>query len=568
MAKITTNKKNSIINFSKTFISCYNKAEEYYRKGAYDDALQEANNAYSIEYNADVLLLLAEIYMEKECYDLVMLCSCQVLALGNLDKEKRERLFLLIPRALIELGHNFASVFYVLRNSPEISEALSKIVPQNQTLDGMLEKEIKSLLESQDEEEKSKLVLSERKREEYNEETLNRAVNLISDGELTDAKHLLLSLYETDTKDYREGRRFLAYVYATEGDTDKAVDILYGEFQKDKTYSDWIDSVQGMGEKYSEQTRKMLEEFLPSERKSSMYEAISIACRCGYDDLAYKYAEMLSSTYPDDIKCGMLRILAKWNCESTSETKRELIQLLYTAKVYYPVKFIERLRFPDRFDLRFNDFPFELIPKLNRNVLKAVQSYNDGDDYSELLSAVMFLMRNVCQDNYTLVDHMIDEIQNIGGQFLLDLYKRITTMPKIHPEIQKYAIEELVDRYRKGKFFYNNEGFIMEITLRVPPSYEDFSIRLKDEYCRAFSLISEFDNRFQKHLCEIFEKIYLKDIIGEFPRNSKFSMIVVYYYIMKKTPEALTDFCRSMNINKEKYKEYALKLKSLLQEDE
>lgn len=559
-----TNNRRNIITFSKTFLSCYTKAEEYYQKGAYGDALQEANNAYSIEYNADVLLLLAEIYMEKGCYDLVLICACKVLALGKLDSIKRERLFLLIPRVLIELGQNYASVFYILRNSTEIADVLSKILPPDQNLEAMLDKEMKALLEGGQDEDEETLVFADRKREQYNEETMTRAMKLINDGELTDAKYLLMSLYDTGSKTYKESQRFLSYLYATENNLDKAVETLYAEFKKDKRDSEWIYAVDNMGKQYKPLAKQMLEEFVPSEQKDSMYEAIRISCWNEYDELAYKFASELSSRYPNDIKCSILKIFAKWNFENSIETKNELLKLLYTARAYYPAKYIARLRFPKRFDLNFDDLPFELIPKLSRNVLKAVYDYKDGEDYVDLLTAVIFLVRNVCNDEYSLSDRMIYAIEVIGGQFQLDLYKQITASPKVHMETQKYAIEQLVHRFRKGTFFYNNEGFIMEITLRVPPSYDDFSPKLKEEYQKAFSMMAEFDNTFEKQLSEIFEKAYLKDLIYEFPKSSVFSFIVGYYLVMKKSPDSVIEFCKNAGINNATYKKHATKLQELL----
>lgn len=568
MGKITDTNGSHIINFSKPFSSCYTRAKEYFQNDEYDDALQEANIALSLDYNADVLLLLADIYMEKECYDMVMSCACQVLALGNLDQKKRERLFLLIPKALSEMDEGFASFFYILRNSPDIAETLAKVLPDEESLESIIGREMSSILEEdKNREDDNFLVLADEKREKYNEETLGRAMDLVSKGELNGAKFLLKSLYDNGSSNYLEGVRLLSSLYANEGNTDKACKLLYDEFQKNKTNSDLLSAVYEMGEDYRLILSEMLNDYVPTDDIDSVLEAISIASACGEDYIALNIAEELNDMYFDDAKCNITRILAKWNCNNDPEVKKELMRFLYLMRAYYPAKYIEKITFPERFDLSFIEFPNELLPKLSRVVQKAINDYVEGDDYNELLTAVIFLIKNLKGKNIKYVDNMIYTIEVFGGQIMLDMYRRITSTAYIHPEIQKYVIEQLVDKYRRGTFFFNNEGFIMEITLRVPPSYDDFSPREKYEYCKTFSLMAEFDNTFEKQLSEIFEKIYLSNAIFKFPRNCEFSLIVGFLLVMNKSPESVHEFCKSMSINQATYKKYAEKLKSILEED-
>lgn len=562
--KKSTNTKSNILAFNKSFFHCYEKAKEYLEDGLFADALLEANNALDMECNAEILILLGEIYYKMQYDEMALHCGCQILGTAKPNEEIRNKLVKLIPVTLSELGHTFGAFFYLVNNSKELSKPISEAVPLEE-----IQEEVQNLIQKELEEDGENnefphLCFADEKKEAYNKDTFKRAFDLVQSEEWSDAKYLLNSMYE-NTKYYSDGRRLLALIFSNEGDSEKASRILEEEFEKDKTNSAYIIDAYDLGKEYFPLLKKMIDEFVIGENEDAVLDVINIANLARFDDKALELAEELCETYSGDIKPIMLKVFAMWNLGKVEEAKHELFKLLYSFRFYYPAQYIKKIRFPKRFSLDFSDLPIELLEKLNNAVIKTLLSDEEQIKEEETLRAIIFLLKNSDED-FDCVD-LLHAIELSGEKNEIIVYKRIASTFSMPYEIQKYAIRMLVDKCRTGTVQYNNDGLIMETRLCVPPSYDDFPPRLKEEYGLAFALFAEFDNKFSKTLMEVFERIYLKRLLYYFPQKGKLSRVVEYLIILKKVPDALYDFCARFDISYDEYNTLAVKLQTMLDEE-
>lgn len=552
MKKKSSTKEQQPLTFTIDYTDCYNMAVEYMELQEYQSALTLANNAYSQSPTREILLLLAEIYTKLHNYEMALNCVSAFLYQYNPTPDEVDSLLESAPKSLRATDRIFSCISFLTKfgaadRLPDVSF-------------NVLKDEIDRLMSIDDYDEN--LYFSDDERIDYNQKALREATNYANNGEYQKAIDVISDMYDQETVGRENRKTLLASCYLEIGEKQKAFEIFKDLYLNDKTNSGYLADILCLGDEYKEELKDLLNQFVVTDNSTSLQRAAAVASELGDDEKAFELVNRLYYTNKGNVHYEVMRAFAMWNLGKTEEAKKYFMQVMYANRIYYPVEFFKGLRYPDRFSLDFIELPKEILKKLYDKVKRGLNDFDENIKSPEYRQAFFYVLTS--PDDLFDLTSLMSELDNSESREVIPLLKKVISDLTLPKYVQKFALHLIMYKCRKGNIVMNNDGVYVQISLKTPPSYDDFSEELKHEYCYAFSILAEFDEKFGKRLTKVFEKIYLRKYFELFPKAYTLAETVTYMIIMEGAPMFLKSFCRENLMNLETVRPMAASLSKLL----
>lgn len=491
MSKISdTNSKT--IKFSISQDDYIEMANDCLENDEFNEAIMHANNAYDLGKEREIFFILPQAYYSLDNQDMALASVSELMASYKVTRSDLEYLSGVIAGSLEDRGRLLAAYFFLNKYGEETEDDLTQT---------FLEDGYKDFIERAYEMRGPKLEFSDTERLHYNAETLLRAHKMMADSDYKGAMHLIKSLYDTEADRYE---RIRAEAICNDGlnNTEKVLELTRKALEIKPTIG-ILPDILHYNNRYP-QVVELLKYFRFSDDSATMEDVASLANRYGAFDYAKNVVERLIIAHPNAIKYRIMKALINWNLGDKEQSKKTYFALLYTMRLKYPVDYIARLRFPDFLEIGKN-VPEVLDKRIYRMVTKELAQINKKKLSNELKRAIIYLFTD---DNFDLGVEMIGYFDNINLEDEFYILKRLISDINTPKRLKKFLIKALILKGHKGKFFYNADGYILQLNIKRPPSYEEYGEGLRKAYADSFAMLADSENTCTKHLIKMYEKLF------------------------------------------------------------
>ncbi len=500
----------------------------------YNEAIMHANNAYDLGKDREIFFILPQAYYCVDNQDMSLTALSELMASYKVTRSDLEFLSGCIAGSLEDRGRLFAAYFFLNKYGEEIDDDLAQTI---------IEDSCRDLLQRAKEMREPKLKFSDVDRVHYNAETLIRAHRLMADSDYKGAMHLIKSLYDTESDKFE---RIRAEAICQDGlnNTERVLELARQALSIKPTVGTLPDFLH-YNNQYPE-VIELLKYFKFSDDSSTMEDVASLANRYGVFDYAKTVVERLIVAHPNAIKYKVMKTLIRWNQGEREQSKKAYLSLLYTMRIKYPVDYISRLRIP--YFLEINKIvPDVLDKRIYRMVVKELSVNHNKKLSNELKRAVVYLFTD---DNYEYGVNLIKYFDKLNAEDEFYILKRLNSDINTPKRLKKFLIKTMIQNGHKGKFFYNANGYYLNINIKRPPSFEEFDDGLKEAYADSFAMLAESENAAHKDLVYIYERIFeLGDYI--YTELSKLARAAAYMALEESGTKSLflEEYCEFNGIN-------------------
>lgn len=533
MSKISDNNTGTI-TFSISKEDYIDMANDCLENEEYNEAIMHANNAYDLGKDREIFFILPQAYYCVDNQDMSLTAVSELMASYKVTRSDLEYLSGCIAGSLEDRGRLLAAYFFLNKYGEEIDDDLAETI---------IEDSYRDIVQRAKEMREAKLEFSDADRVRYNAETLIRAHGLMADSDYKGAMHLIKSLYDTES-DIFERIRAEAICQDGLNNTERVLELARQAIKIKPTIGTLPDFLH-----YNNQYPEVVELFKYfkfSDDSSTMEDVASLANRYGAFDYAKTVVERLIVAHPNAIKYKVMKTLIRWNQGEKEQSKKAYFALLYTMRLKYPVDYISRLRFPDFLEIN-KIVPDVFDKRIYRMVVKELAGNNCKKISNEFKRAVIYLFTD---DNFEYGINLIKYFDSLNKEDEFYILKRLNSDINTPKRLKKFFIKAMILNGHKGKFFYNADGYYLNINIKRPPSFAEYDDGLKGAYADSFAMLADSENACHKELVYIYEKIFeLGDYI--YTELSKIARAAAYMALEESGTRSifLEEYCDFNGIN-------------------
>ena len=511
-----------IIQFAQTASYWMQQYEQALAKQRHDDALRYVHRALQTDTSFAVWFAYAELLHSIELYDMSV-AVCLRYGRQKLSRDQQREWAHLMAENAHATG-NFPAVFHYNRL------LLSLEQPDEET-DEMFYDLVSQFFDEMGDKDEGELRYSEDAHQEQNRAVYDEMIEAYQ----RDDYATVLALYEEIHPDYdfyteclfAVGKSQLALGLIDEGVA--TLCTMYMRSQYDARILYHLCDVEGA---LTPESLAQYLAFIDDSSADNLDVAVMCAGRMGLDDLALQLAQRAYRLAPLNPIVVMRLACAYANVGQGERCRGILQQIMALYPDFYPSDLLRTI--PDRFDLTFSLVPCELTAELVMYVADVLAASPDCRDY-RLSRDIYYMLVQGFPDDYkeavtTWFEGWTDADSN---EFASDLLAE----PALQSWVRQMALFHLLQNRRRGKVNVARNYLCESYSLRVPPSYADYSPALRRSYACAFCDMASFGLHHERKLVRLYEQLYLQGFdVGYSPDMAGFAVLVAGRIAPEKVP--------------------------------
>ena len=272
------------------------------------------------------------------------------------------------------------------------------------------------------------------------------------------------------------------------------------------------------------------------QANTSTADALGVAAMCacliGLDQVALDYALRAYRLAPLD-PYTLFRLAGAYaNVGEVEQCTAYLQQVVSLYPDFYPTDLLRTV--PDRYDLCFTTIPCELLAEVVMYVAEVLAATPDCRE-DDIVRDIYLLMAHGFPEDYKQA--VFGWFQAWTDAASLEFAANLLAEPLAEPDARRLAMHHLLHYRRRGRVNVARHYLCELYSLRVPPSYDDYSAALQRSYAYAFYDMATFGLHNERKLGKLFEQLYLAGFdVGYSPEMAAFAVLVAGGIAPKKIP--------------------------------
>lgn len=493
-----------IINFEQNADFYMDIAESARESGDLRKALRYYKDAVQREPSVYNLTALAIAYQDMNRHEYAVEECFAILSTRRLDDEQMSDIYLLLSNSLGRLGH-FMQSWYYLSKRADFDEEIEE------------EEDVKDIFEDiytkiEESTRPQKLVFSNEIREKQYakcfRESANRFIVGDYDGALDYAEKIL-----PEAACYKDSLMLIAKCHVFKSEIGKAKQCWLKALEINPNEGEAINGL-AVFNLEDKKTKKLIKEF-NSMREEDIRYIISAACLKNMFNIAEDFADKLLATDYYNPKYHFIKGAVKYNMGEKTEAENIYKEILSVFNDKFPVEFMMKsFKRHKSISVMFDNIPPELEHRLVNVMAKEMKLYGFKTVFMSSMAfrqgVVYVLEKNL---DATLASMLLKEMKLWNNTAVINTLRSVLLKPDVHFEIRRRILVILLHTLRRGKIRIVNENILTVLSLRTPPSYEDYPEELAISYCNAYAFLATVGIPFERRISRIVEKIYLKDLV-------------------------------------------------------
>ena len=496
-----------MIEFSKDAQYYHQQASIAADQGRWADALFYYRDSLALSFDADVSLDYAYYLKSLRQYDMALLVALP-LTTYDLDPDQKQEWC----DFMAELCHeklDFAGYIHYMRLSAALEGKDDSIFDKESLRKTFLEQEEEQALQFSD--------------DAHEAENLNllRAMLAAYEGGDYTLTEALFARMNPQHEYYPAALYVMAKTLSVVGRTEEAEGYLWPAYEAQGNDPRVIYNLHAALSLTPQRIQEALNKVDTTSASACGIAAI-LACHYGLHEDALRYASLSYEAEPANHTYGIRLYVALNNLGRYAEAGEHLRRVVNLYRCFYPVSILRlNIRKPMSLDFAFLPEPMQkrLLSKLK------AQTEKDGFCTSLLTDStfregVLFLL-SVPFNSKRDPQWLLDQLSTCDAPEVVELICQLLVRPNLPAEVRHRLILQLLQRGVHGKISVAIKHFVRAISLKVPPSFDDYSDRLQEAYAYACCDCLYGSQTKTVRIARVAERLYLHGI----PANCNTEML-------------------------------------------
>lgn len=496
-----------IISFEQNADFYMDIAEVARESGDLGKALRYCGDAVSREPSVYNLTALAMLYQDMNRHEYAIEQCFSILDSGKPDDEELSDIYLLLSNSLGRLGYFMQSWYYLSKRTDFDGE-----VEDEEDIKDIFE-ELYSKIEENSK--TSKLCFSDELREKQYASCYRESANRYMMGDYSGALEYAKAV-APEASCYKDTLMLMSKCYVYESDIENAKHCWLEALKLNPFEGGAINGLAlfNLEEKY---TKKLIKNF-DSDKEEELRYAISAASLKGMYDIADNLATRLLSKDVYNPKYHFIKGAVRFNMGDKAGAERIFKDILSMFSDKFPVEYmLSSFKRHKRLSVLFEHVPPEIVRRIVTAIKRNIADYGFKTAFMSSLAfrqGALYLLEKSL--DAALCVELLGEMQRFANSAVIGLLRTVLLKPDVHFEVRRKILVILLHTLRKGRVRMVNENILTGLSLKTPPSYEDYPRELAIAYCNAYAFLATVGIPFERAVSKLVEKLYLKDI-GVFP---------------------------------------------------
>ncbi len=475
-------------------------AENAREVGDFRKALRYCADAISRDPSAYNLLSLAMLYQDINRHDYAIEECFAMLATNRLDDELLSDLYLILSNSLGKTGH-FMQSWYYLSKRADFDEEIEE------------EEDVKDIFENiyariEENAKGAKLGFSDEIRDKQYAKCYREASSSFFQGDY-DRSLEYAALVKPEASCYKDTLMLMSKCYVYKSDIDSAHSAWLAALKINPNEGGAINglAVFGIDDKY---TRTLINTF-ESSREEDICYAISAACLKNMYERADTLADILLEKDYYNPKYHFIKGAVRFNMGDKAGAERIYKDILSLYYGKYPVEYmLHAFKRHRNISVMFEHIPLEIAHRVVASIRKEIKAYSFKGAFMSS-SAFRQGVAYVLEKNLdaALSGELLREMDLWSNSAVIGQLRTILLKPNVHFEIRRRILVILLHNLRRGKVRIVNENILTSLSLKTPPSYDDYPKQLSTAYCNSFAFLATVGVPFERAISKLVERIYL-----------------------------------------------------------
>lgn len=509
-----------IISFDQNADFYMDIAEGARESGDLRKALRYCGDAVSRDPSPYNLTTLAMLYQDMNRHEYAIEECFSIIDGTKLDDEELSDIYLLLSNSLGRLGHFMQSWYY-----------LSKRTDFDADIED--EEDVKDIFEDlyskiEENTKGAKLCFSDEIREKQYVKCYRESVNHFVMGDYSGALNCAKPI-TPDAACYKDTLMLMSKCHVYNSDIDNAKTCWLEVLKLNPEEGAAINGLAffNLEDKY---TRKLIKEFRSDNEEDIKY-VISAASLKNMYDIADNLSDRLLTKDAYNPKYHFIKGAVRFNMGDKAGAENIYKDILTVFSNKFPMEYmLNSFKRHRHLSILFEHIPPEIAKRIATSISKEIKAYGFKTAFMSSLAfrqGVQYLLEKNLDAGQCI--EVLKELGQWTNSAVIGLLKTVLLKPDVHFEVRRRILVILLHALRKGRIRMVNENIMTGLSLKTPPSYEDYPRELAISYCNAFAFLATVGIPFERAISKLVEKIYLKKL--EFASISVLSAAISYYCI-------------------------------------